>query len=85
MRADSNLQQLSNVGANADTGVSNAEELVDETSSGNEDDANKPSTESARRNAGIVVVVDDSTNFGVGRVLAQVTKGSRQFNTVHVQ
>ena len=75
VRAVSNLQQLGNVGTDADTRVSNAEELVDETSSGDEDDTNKPSTESARRNAGVIVVVDDSTHFSVGRILPQVTKG----------
>jgi len=67
----SNLQQLSNIGTDADTRVSNAEELVDETSGGDKDDTNKPSTECAGGNCGVVVVVDDSTHFGVGRILPQ--------------
>ena len=70
------LQQLGNVGTDTNTRVSDAEELVDETSGGDEDNTNKPSTESARGNAGVIVVVDDSTHFGVGRILPQVTKDS---------
>ena len=76
MTTDSNLQQLSDVGTDGDTRVSDTEELVDEASSGDEDDANKPSTESARGNAGVIVVVNDSTHFGVGRILPRVTKRS---------
>jgi hypothetical protein len=75
-KAGLNLQQLSNVGTDGDTRVSDAEELVDETSSGDEDDTDEPSTESACGNGGIIVVVDDSTHFGVWRVLPQSHNGS---------
>jgi hypothetical protein len=72
-----NSQQLSNVGTDANSGVPNTEELVDETSSGDEGDTDEPSTESVCGNGGVIVVVDYSTHFGVGRVLPQrVTKSS---------
>ena len=65
------LQQLSKVGTHTDSRISNVEELIDEATNSNEDDANEPSTESACWNGGIVVVIDDSANFDVRRVLHQ--------------
>ena len=71
------LQQLNKVGTHADTRISNAEELIDETTNSNEDDTNEPSTESACGNGGIIMVIDDSADFGVRGVLHQrVTEGS---------
>jgi len=60
---------LGNVCTNADTRVANAEELVDETTGADEDCTNDPGTERAGRYTGVIVVVDDSTDLGVGRVL----------------
>ena len=59
------LQQLSNVGTNRDTRVTNAEELVDETSSSHEDDTDEPSTEGAGRHHGVIMVIDNGANFGI--------------------
>jgi hypothetical protein len=76
-KEDSSLQQLSNAGTNANTRISNAEELIDETANSNEDDTNEPGAESTCGNGGIVVVIDDSAHFSIGRVLHQrVTMGS---------
>ena len=70
-------QQLSNVGTHANSRISNAEELVDESTNSNEDDTNEQSTEGACRDGGIIVVIDDSAHFGIWRVLHQtVTKDS---------
>ena len=76
-KEDSSLQQLGDIWTHADARISNAEELVDETASSNEDDANEPSTEGACWSGGIIVVFDDSAYFNVWRVLHQtVTEGS---------
>ena len=60
---------MSNVGTNGNTGIPNTEELVDKPSGGNEDDADEPSTESARGDGRVIVVVDDSPYFGVWGIL----------------
>jgi hypothetical protein len=64
-------QQLSNVGTHANTRISDAEELIDETANSNEDDTDEPSTESARRDGGIVMIIDNSAHFSIRRVLHQ--------------
>ena len=74
MKEDSHSQQLSNVETHANTRISDAEELIDEAAGSNEDDANEPSTKSSCGNGGIVVVVDDSSHFGIWRVLHQRIK-----------
>ena len=61
----SSLQQLSNVGTHGNTRVSNAEELIDKAAGSNEDDADEPSTESACGNGWIIMVIDDSSHFGI--------------------
>ena len=63
------IQQLGDVSTNTDTRVANTEELVDESTSTDEDGADNPGTERARGHTGVIVVIDDSTDFGVGRVL----------------
>ena len=68
------LQQLSNVGPNANSGIPNAEELVDESPSSDEDNTDEPSTESACGNGGIIVVVGDSAHLSVRRVLHKGSK-----------
>jgi hypothetical protein len=62
-------QQLGNVRTDADTRVPNTEELIDETTSGNENGTNDPGTECAGGQIWVIVVVDHSTDLGVGRVL----------------
>ena len=56
---------MSNVGTDGDGGKPNTEQLVDETSNGNEGDTNDPSTEGARRNGAVIVIVDDGPDFSV--------------------
>ena len=60
---------MGDVSTNTDTGVANAEELVDESTSTDEDGADNPGTERTGGHIGIIVVVDNSTDLGVGRVL----------------
>lgn len=57
---------MSNVGTDANAGIPNAEELIDETARSDEADTNEPSTEGARREGGVVVVVNDSAHFCIG-------------------
>lgn len=64
-----NAQQLGNIGTNADARLANAEELVDEGTNGNEDGTNDPDTECTGGRIRVVVIVNDGTNLGVGRVL----------------
>ena len=68
-RTRRDVQQLGDVSTNADTRVANAEELIDESTSTDEDGADNPGTERASGHIGIIVVVDDSADFGVWRVL----------------
>ena len=80
-REDLNLQQLSNVGTDANTGIPNAEELVDENPRGDESNANKPSAESACGNSGVIVVVDDGAHLNIRRILhRRVTKSSARIH-----
>ena len=67
--AGENVQQLGDVGANADTRVANAEELVDKTTRSDEGRADNPGTECTGRHVRVIVVVDDSADLGIGRVL----------------
>jgi hypothetical protein len=62
-------QQLGNFRTNADTRGSNAEELIDESTSNHENGTDDPGTERAGRQIWVIVVVNHSTDFGVGRVL----------------
>ena len=64
-----NAQQLGNVSGNADARGANAEELVDKAASTDEYGADKPGTERAGGHIGVIVVVDDSADLSVGRVL----------------
>lgn len=64
-----NAQQLGDVGTNADTRLANAEELVDEGTESNEEGANNPDAECTSGRLRVIVIVDDSTNLGIGRVL----------------
>ena len=64
-----NAQQLGDVGTNADTRLADTEELVDEGTGSDEDGTNDPGTECTSVNIRVIVVVNDSTDFGVGRVL----------------
>ena len=73
-KGDLSLQQLGHVGLNTNSGVPNTEELVDETSSGDEDDTDEPSAESACGNRGIIVITDNSAHLNVRRVLRQRSK-----------
>ena len=68
-KGDLSLQQLGHVGLDTNSGIPNAEELIDETSSGDEDDTDEPSTESACGNGGIIVITDNSAHLNVRRVL----------------
>jgi hypothetical protein len=61
-------QQLGNT-TNAYTRVSNAEELIDETTSSDENGTDDPGTECAGRNIWVIVVFGHSTDLGIGRVL----------------
>ena len=62
-------QQLGDIRTNADARVPNAEELIDETPSSGEKDTNDPGTECAGGQIWVIVVVDHSTDLGVGRIL----------------
>jgi hypothetical protein len=62
-------QQLSSIGSNTDSRVSNGEELIDETTSSHEKGTNDPRTECTGGHTRVIVVVDHSTDLGVGRVL----------------
>lgn len=64
-----NAQQLGNIGTNADARLANTEELVDEGTSSDEDGTNDPGTECTSVNIRVIVIVNDSADFGVGRVL----------------
>ena len=59
------LQQLGDVRTDRDPRVTDAEKLVDETSSSDEDDTDEPSTESAGGHEGVVVVIDNGANLGI--------------------
>lgn len=56
---------MGDIGTDGDTGVTDTEELVDETSSGDEDDTDEPSTESAGRHEGVIVIVHNGANLGI--------------------
>jgi len=58
-------QNLNNVSIDGDTRLANAEELVDERTSSNENNSKNPRPEGARGDAWVIVVVDDSTNFSI--------------------
>jgi hypothetical protein len=62
-------QQLGNIKTDADTRVSNDEELVDETTRSNEKGTNDPGTKCAGGQIWVIVAVDHSTDLGVGGVL----------------
>jgi hypothetical protein len=62
-------QQLGNVRTDTDTGVLNAEELVDETTSSDENCTDDPGTECTGGQIWVIVVVDHSADLGVRRVL----------------
>jgi hypothetical protein len=62
-------QKLGNIGTNDNSIVLNAEELIDETSSSDENGTYEPGTECASGHIWVIVVVDYSTDLGVGRVL----------------
>ena len=68
-RSGQGAQQLGNARTNSNTGVSNAEELIDETTSGDENCTNNPRTECAGRQIWVIMVIDHSTDLGIGRVL----------------
>ena len=61
-------QQLGDT-TNAYTRVSNAEELIDETTSSDENGTNDPGTECAGRHIWVIVIFGRGTDFGIGRVL----------------
>jgi hypothetical protein len=62
-------QQLGNIRTKADTRVPDDEELIGETTNGNENGTDDPGTECAGGHIWVIVVVDHSTDLGVGRVL----------------
>jgi hypothetical protein len=62
-------QQLGNIRTNADTRVPNSEELIDETTTSDENCANDPGTKCAGRHIWVIMVVDHSTDLSVGRTL----------------
>jgi hypothetical protein len=62
-------QQLANVRANVDARVSNAEKLIDETTSNNKKGTDDPGSERAGGQIWVIVVVDHSTDLSVGRIL----------------
>jgi hypothetical protein len=62
-------QQLGNTGIDGDTRVSDVEELIDETTSSDENGTNDPGTERAGGHIWVIVVVGHSTDLGVGRIL----------------
>ena len=64
-----NAQQLGDVSTNADVGVANAEELVDEATETNENGTDKPGTECTGGHIWVIVVIDDSADLGIGGVL----------------
>ena len=68
--AERECQQLGDVEANGNGRHADGEELVDGTESTREDDTNNPGTDGGGGHAGIIMVVDDGTDFGVGRVVA---------------
>jgi len=60
---------LGDVGTNIDTREAKAEELVDEGTSTDEEGADDPGTKCAGSHIDVIVVVDDSADLGIGRVL----------------
>lgn len=74
-RGDS-VQQLGHVGTNADTRVANAEELIGKTTSSDEESTDDPGTKCAGRHTWVIMVIDDSTDLGVRRVLNESHQGS---------
>jgi hypothetical protein len=63
-------QELGNVGGDIDRWISDAEELVDESSNTREDDTNDPNSEGERGHIHVVPVVHVRSDLGVGRVLS---------------
>jgi hypothetical protein len=62
-------QQLGNARIDVDTRASNDEELVDESTRSDKKGTNDPGSECASGQMWVIVVVDYSTDLGVGRVL----------------
>jgi hypothetical protein len=62
-------QQLGEAGTNESTGVPNAEELINESGSSNEKGANDPGTECTSGRIWVIMVIDYSTDLGIGRIL----------------
>lgn len=61
--------QLRHIGADGNCGLADAKELVDEGEEDAQHDANGPGAHSGARGGGVVFVVDDGADLGVGAVV----------------
>lgn len=68
--AERERNQLRHVGADGNGRLADAKELVDEGEEDAQHDANGPGAHGGARGGGVVFVVDDGTDFGVGAVVS---------------
>lgn len=76
-------EQLCNIGHDANGGLANIKELVDECENGAKDEANDPCSDRGAESLGIVLVADNGADFGIGAVAGD--EGGLEFHFLDQQ